>query len=231
VTVSFIGGMIVSGSGTNNTVEFDNGSYSQSSLGPLAKSQWYRVQSPEGTLIGTLFANVPEVGMWTVADSIPAGVYRFVATAGEPACTADVGPWLPIIPFGVRKTAAEYRPWLSRFGLGTANLSAIPANRFDNAWLLDQNPSVFVAGNLKIGTAAFSAEGLAASFVLRAIIEAGETEVSSLNGRLVLMGAPTLSGPFEEVADLSSEVISKQFSVPLPMTFRFFKLAVDFPDE
>lgn len=76
-----------------------------------------------------------------------------------------------------------------------------------------------------------SAEGLAASFVLRAIIETGETEVSSLNGRLVLMGAPTLSGPFEEVADLSSEVNAKQFSVPLPMTFRFFKLAVDFPDE
>jgi len=223
--------MIVSGSGTNDTVEFDNGSYSQSSLGPLARSQWYRVQSPEGTLIGTLFANVADPGVWSVVDTVPDGNYQFVAVAGGTAFAVEVGPWLPIVPVGVHKTPADYRPWLSQFGLGTADLSTLSPTRFDDAWLLDRNPLVFVSGALMFQGVAVSADSLSATFAVRAVESAGTADVTRLNGRLVLMGASSPAGPFEEVADLSSEVGEKTFGVSFPATARFFKLMVVFPPE
>lgn len=203
-----------------------------------ADHQWFEVHRFEGISNSQYraFSYTPEDGRGysslRLATSTSGGAKRVcleeVSVAEPPA--AALPPLSQRIPAGVQRAAAFYADWLQRCGLAQADLSKMDAERFDSAWLFDQNPVTFLSGEVRITEMSLDADTVHGRFVLQAVNESGRSEIDHLNGRLVLLGSAALTEPFVEIADVSAAAGTGQMGLPKAAAALFVKLAVVFPE-
>jgi hypothetical protein len=233
--VALADGLILSGSGVGGVAAFAPGATVSQALGPFDPSGcWYAFARDGSAELGWLYVAGQTVGLHSVSNASPAGAYALVPEGGGAAVTFELAEGGTALPAGVRRDPAFYRPWLERYGLGGADLSALAPEAFDTAWLLDQDPQDFVAGELTLTGVETGPDAVRVTYTLRAVALGGTTRVvTRLNGRLAVLYAWSLDEPLLEAGDVtgSVEAGSYAFEIPYLAGARFFKLVVAFPEE
>lgn len=231
--VELADGLILSGSGVGGVSSFVTGSVTSLPLGPLAPPAcWHALSRDGGEPLGWLYVAWQTAGLHMVSNASPAGAYELEPQSGGAPFVFELAGGEAAVPAGARCEAAFYGPWLERHGLAGADLSALSAEAFDAAWLLDQDPVGFLSGELVVSGSAVTADALRVSYDVQALRAGGAQRVTRLNGRLVVLGAWSLDEPFREIADVTESLTSGSyaFELPLACNVRFVRLAVLFPE-
>ena len=230
--VWFTGGLILTGRGVEGVSAFVTNLQHSISVGTFDPAGWYTLSRDNGTELGRLYVATPLIGVHSISNVTQAGVYILNSVSGSATVTFEIVRAGPVVPVGVRNSAAFYMAWLQRLGLDSADLSVVAPAAFDTAWLMDQNPQTFASGEIKITGVSVGAGMIRGSYTVRAVGASGSQTVTHLNGRLVVMGTETLAGAFTEIAEITASLDTGSYSFEIPCSThaRFIKIMIVFPE-
>jgi hypothetical protein len=232
--VDLTGGLLLSGSGVGGVSAFVSDRHTSRSLGVFEPCGcWYELFRNGAEPLGWLYVAKQTVGLHMVSNVSPEGAYLISAVGGGAEVPFEIARSGAVIPSGVHRETEFYCVWLDQNGLGESDLSALSPALFDTAWLLDQNPLEFVAGELALTGVEKGADSMRVTFTVRAATPSGMQAVAHLNGRLTAWGTWSLEEPFTEIAEITGTFAEGEgvFEIPHPVSARFVKLVLAFPDE